>query len=195
MSLTKIDSAAAELAINAAQEALANDTNLAWIRKSCLIERAYFLGLFNGLDAIAEENAIGKHLGRIFMLTYWARSADDTFRSTPLGRDFEALKTALLGLETGERLDLQVFETVIRDINLVDRAWRERLKHVHELLANTQAVASVFRPPIDEDAPERNRVNQELRQIHYHVSQLEEMLRFMALLETHHEMSKRLEDA
>ena len=195
MSSAKIESTAVELAINAACDALANDTDLAWIRKSCLIERAYFLGLFKGLDAIAEEDALGNRPAQWFMKTYWSRSADDTFPSTRLGRDFAALKKGLGYLETGNGMDQPAIETVIRDIDLLDRKWRECVKRARTLLAETQSAGSGFRPPIDDDIPDRKRAGEELRQIHGRVSALGDMVRYMALLETHHEMSKRLESA
>lgn len=195
MNSAKIESTAVELAINAASDALVNDTSLAWIRKSCLIERAYFLGLVKGLIAIAEEDAIGNHPIRLLMQTYWARSADDTFPSTQLGRDFAALEKGLHDLETGKNMDQQAIESLIRDIDLVDRNWRDRVNHARTLLAETQAAASGFRPPIHEGVPDRKRADEKLRQIHDRVSALGGMVRYMALLETHHEMSKRIENA
>ncbi|MEI6320069.1 MAG: hypothetical protein WCS09_16240 [Pseudomonadota bacterium] len=196
MSLAKLDSEAVELAISAAHDALANDTDLAWIMKSCLIERAYFLGLCKGLAAIAEEDAIGKHhLLRTLVSTYWSRSADDTFPSTRLGRGFAALQEGLRGLDVGKPLDQQVIEAVIRDIDLLDREWRGRVEHARKLLADTQSAASGFRPPINEDAPEQKRAAEELSQMHSFVSELGVMVRHIALLETDHEMSKRIENA
>jgi hypothetical protein len=194
MSSAKLDSAAVDIAISAAHDALANDPELDWIGKSCLIERAYLLGLYKGLTAIAEEDAIGKsHLSRSLMSTLWSRSADDTFPSTRLGRDFEALQKEVYGLEDGKRLDQQVIEAVIRDIDFLDQEWRGRVEYARKLLADTQSVASRFQQPSNEDAPERKRVANECRQMLGFVAELGPMVRHIALLETHHEMSKRLE--
>ncbi len=195
MSSAKIESTAVECAINAASDALANDTDLAWIRKSCLIERAYFLGLFKGLTAIAEEDAIGNHPVRFFTQTLWSRSADDTFPSTRLGRDFAALEKGLRRLETGNGIDQQVIETVIEDIDVLDRKWRECVKTARAFLSETQSVSAGFRPPNEDDVPDRKRAGEEIRQIHDRVSALVDIVRYMALLETNHEMSKRLESA
>ena len=196
MSSAKLDSAAVDIAISAAHDALANDPELGWIGKSCLIERVYFLGLYKGLIAIAEEDAIGKsHLSRSLMSTIWSRSADDTFPSTRLGRDFEALQKGVYGLEVGKRLDQQLIEAVFRDIDLLDREWRPCVEHARELLAATQSAASGFRPPINENAPERKRVADERIQMLDLVSALGPIVRHIALLETHHEMSKRLENS
>lgn len=196
MSSAKLDSAAVDIAINAAHDALANDPDLAWIMKSALIERVYFLGLINGLTAIAEEDAIDKHhLFRILASTLWSQSADDTFPSTHLGRDFEALQKGVYGLEVGKRLDQQVIEAVIRDIDSLDREWSGCVAHARELLADTQFVASRFQRPSNEDAPERKRAADECRQMLDFVSKLGPIVRHIALLETHHEMSKRLENS
>jgi hypothetical protein len=196
MSSAKLDSAAVDIAISAAHDALANDPDIAWIMKSALIERVYFLGLINGLTAIAEEDAIGKyHLLRILASTLWSYPADDTFPSTRLGRDFAALQEALHRLEVGKRLDQQVIEAVIRDIDSLDRQWSECVAHARKLLADTQSVASRFQQPSNEDAPERKRAADECRQMLGFVSELGPMVRHIALLETHHEMSKRLENS
>jgi hypothetical protein len=196
MGSAKLDSAAVDIAISAAQDALANDPDLAWIMKSALIERVYFLGLIKGLTAIAEEDAIGKyHLLRILASTLWSHPADDTFPSTHFGRDFEALQKGVYGLEVGKRLDQQLIEAVFRDIDSLDREWRGRVEHARELLAATQSAASGFRPPINENAPERKRVADERNQMLDLVSALGPIVRHIALLETHHEMSKRIENS
>ena len=147
------------------------------------------------IPAIAEEDAIVKHAFRILMQTYWSRSADDTFPSTQLGRDFAALEKGLHGLETGKSLSQEAIETLNRDIDLVDRNWRNCVQRARSLLAETQAAASGFRPPTDDDGPDRKRAGEELGQIHGRISALGDMVRYMALLETHHEISKRLEGA
>jgi len=195
MSPAKIDSAAIELATNAACDALASDPDLAWIRKSCLIERAYFLGLFKGLNAIAEEDALGNRLAQFFMKTYWSRAADDTFPSTRLGRDFAALEEGVRRLDTENDIDQQAIETVIRDIDLLDRQWQECVKRARTFLFEIQSASAGFRPRNEDDVLDRKRAGEVLRQNHYRVSELRHLVRYMALLETHHEMSNRLEKA
>jgi len=195
MSSAKIETVAVELAINAAVDALANDANIAWIRKSCLIQRAYFLGLFKGLAAISGEGDIGNLPLHWLTMVDFSGSADDTFPSTQLGQDFAALGKGLRLLETGSDMDRPSFETVLRDIDLLDRGWRTCLGRARTLLSETQSAASGFRPPIDDDLPDRKRAGDELGQVHDSLSRLEALVRYMALLETHHEMSKRLEGA
>ena len=100
MNAPKIDSAAVDLATNAACNALANDPSLDWITKSCIIERAYFWGLAKGLNAIADEKALDGLLRLVLMRTLWSRNADDTFPTTQLGRSYAVLEEGVRRIES-----------------------------------------------------------------------------------------------
>ena len=59
MSDCNIENTMVEAAFAVAGDALSNESyNLAWITKSALIERAYFLGLYFRLSAIADNSQI-----------------------------------------------------------------------------------------------------------------------------------------
>ena len=188
---TKIDEAAVETAVSAASDSLANNPNLAWIRKSALFERAYFLGLSEGLTAIAEEDAIGNRLLLALIGCIWSKSADDTFPSTQLGRDFAALEARLRGIETGISWDRHSIDSVLADIRHLDCEWRSCVEASVTLLGKIESAAVGLKHPIGEGASGREGESEELYRISCCMSDLDKMMRYMALLETHHELDKR----
>ena len=149
------------------------------------------MGLLEGLTAIAEEDAIGNRFFLLLMDTSWRRSADDTFPSTQLGQDFTALKTSLRGIETGSNWDRHSIDEVIADIESLDRRFRSCVTHACTLIGEIESAIAEVQPPIDAVARDRKVEHEELSRIHDRMSRLEEMMRFMALLETHHELDKR----
>lgn len=193
MSMNKISDEDVKTAINAARDALMKNSDLAWVRKSSLVERAYFMGLLNGLSAIANDDVTGKLMVQILAGTIFSRAADDTFPSTQLGQDFAALKVGLQSLRTGNGLDPSVIEKVVSDINLLDREWNGCVKSARSLLADIQSMASELRPRSNGDVLDAERAHEEHSQIERRVFAVNDMVRFIALLKTHHELSKRLE--
>jgi hypothetical protein len=191
MMSAKIGDAAVETAISAAADSLANNPNIAWIRESALVQRAYFLGLFEGLAAIAEEDAIGNRLVPLLAGTFWSKSADDTFPSTQLGRHFAALEARLRGIETGISWDRHSIDSVLADIRHLDCEWRSCVEASVTLLGKIESAAVGLKHPIGEGARGREGESEELRRIKDCMSDLDMMMRYMALLETHHELDKR----
>lgn len=59
-----INNTEVDAAVAAATRTLAEDPDLAWIKKSCLLNRAYLSGLYAGLLGIAKDE---EHLGRILL--------------------------------------------------------------------------------------------------------------------------------
>jgi hypothetical protein len=208
MSSVKIDRGTVELAFEAADNALMNNVDLAWIRCSCIIERAYFMGLSEGLDAISDKDVVGRvdMPLKVLRQTLWARSADDTFPSTRIGKSFAALEEWVRALDkevealaegvrivhTGQDID-HLIATVIGDIDMLDHEWRVHVNTVRSLLSDIQSAASGL-PTIENDITDKENAYKKLHQIHGYIRYLDERIRFIALLETHHEMSRRLTD-
>ena len=191
--MDKVDEEAVEAAINAARDALSKDPELAWIGKSSLAERAYYMGLLSGLSAIAQEGVPSKCLAPILMKTLFPRAADDTFPSTDLGQTFAGLERSLRSIvETGE-LDLSAIEAIeIRAMQL-DQQWRECYQSALELLASIRSEVSGLRMPIEGDKADGMRASHDLQRVYMQFERLAGALRFLSLLETHHEFLKRLE--
>jgi hypothetical protein len=192
MSSAKIENAFVETAISAAADSLANDPDIAWVRKSSLVQRAYFLGLIKGLDAIAEDDAIGKKWPvEIFMSTLWRTSADDTFPSTQLGQDFTALEKGLREIRTKGNWDRSAIDKVFADIRYLDQRWRSCVESALTLLGKIESAPAGFKLPIGEGPGGREGESEELIRIQDCMYGLDKMMRFMSLLETHHELDKR----
>lgn len=191
--MDKIDGEAVEIAINAARDALSKDRDSEWIGKSSLTERAYYMGLLSGLSAIAQEDVPSKRLAPILMKTLFPRAADDTFPSTSLGQSFAGLEHSLRSIvETGE-LDLPAMEAVEIRTRQLDQKWRNCHQVALKLLTNIRSEISGFRPPIKEDEADKVRASHDLQRVHMQLEELGITLRFLSLLETHHELSKRFE--
>lgn len=67
-------------AIESADKAL-HDEGLSWIKKSSLLMRAYYLGVYGALESVADERDLKGLLLRTFTATVFPRSGDDTFPS------------------------------------------------------------------------------------------------------------------
>ena len=217
MRSVKIDGLAVKLAFDAAEKRL---SDLDWIRSSVLVERAYFSGLAIGLSAIADEDVVSKCFGRFLKRLLWSRGADDTFPSTRLGKDFAALEAALEAAfkEARKAADVgpdrrvewdkvqQAIETgtksvdlVVSDVDRLDREWQECTRPARSLLSEIRSALAEFRLPseegnTDEDRAcnDRMRAVEDFSKLRSHASFLSKMARFIALLETHHEISERL---
>lgn len=190
MNPPKIKDAAVDLAINAACDALTNDLSLTWIGESSLTERAYYFGLYKGLEAISGADTL-RGLSKVLIKTLWARSADDTFLSTQLGRNFAALEEGLQSLRTGNSLIQQQIDTLFQDIKLLERQCHERFQYMQEVLHKVKSLTLSIRQTNQIGPVEDKNIDDEIVKIHIHLSELALIVRWFALLETHHEMSKR----
>lgn len=176
MSEQMIEKTAVDLAIAAAQDALANETGLAWVKKSTLMERAYFMGLLFGLSAIADEGYLSKNLFKPIILgAMYARKADDTFSATTIGRDYEELKEVIYRDQTLNFDEIkQLADSLLAHIREQDRRWRYL---VEEALSRLNHLTNDAR---DEE-------------IYAIVQDLERCIRQISLLETDHNIWKRLD--
>jgi hypothetical protein len=82
-------------AVSAAAEAGLEDEGCDWIKRSALTERAYFLGLYNGLSAIAAESQLNRLSYRALVQTMRLRAGDDTFAAGQLASAYAALGRGL----------------------------------------------------------------------------------------------------
>jgi hypothetical protein len=82
----------------AAAEAGLEDEGCAWIKRSALTERAYFLGLYKGLSALAAESQLNRLSYRALVQTMHVRPGDDTFAAGQLARTHAALGQDLKAL-------------------------------------------------------------------------------------------------
>jgi hypothetical protein len=79
--------------IEAADKAINHERggDFAWISKSAILERVYYLGLYAGLRPIASGNDLDSILRKALLQTMSARKFDDSFGSTPIGACFRVL--------------------------------------------------------------------------------------------------------
>jgi hypothetical protein len=207
--LTKIDKDKVVLAWEAATHALLNDDAYAWIRSSVLFERAYFIGLMNGLSAIGDEEDINRLMTSTFFHNrlIWSRSGDDTFESTNIGQIFSELKKVfselkkeLYELDNSNSIDLKAFQRMIEEANRfiseidhLDRGWLNCVQQTRKLLSEIKSTITNFQDSVEDNSQNITHIKEEfLRQAHEQISTLRDMARYISLVQTHHEMSKRL---
>ena len=200
--LTKIDKDKVVLAWETATHALSNEDAYAWIRSSVLLERAYFIGLMNGLSAIGDKEDINRLMTSTFFHNslIWSRSGDDTFESTNIGQIFSELKKELYELDNSNSIDLKAFQRMIEEANRfiseidhLDRGWLNCVQHTRKLLTEIKSTITNFQDSVEDNSQNITYIKKEfLRQIHAQISTLCDGARYISLVQTHHEMSKRL---
>ena len=144
----------------------------AWIKQSVLLERAYFLGLYNGLKSLVVQKGLEVFFYRdldsigpkALWGAIWTRSVDDTFGQTEVGKLFSVLRLGRCE-DMVDRDDLLQLETKVKNL---DAVWRNSIVDATHLLD----VKSLCFP--------EGRVNA-----------LEEVLRLLSLIETNHLISAR----
>ena len=200
--MAKIDTAEIKLAWDEATNALSNEDAYAWIRSSVLFERAYFIGLMNGLSAIGDEEDINRLMTSTFIHNrlIWSRSGDDTFESTNIGQIFSELKKELYELDNSNSIDLKAFQRMIEEVNRfiseidhLDRGWLNCVQQTRKLLSEIKSTITNFQDSVEDNSQNITHIKKEfLRQTHEQISTLRDMARYISLVQTHHEMSKRL---
>lgn len=180
-----IQSDEAEAAITAAREALSQNSGFSWIKKSSLVERAYFLGLFSGLGAIAAEDDLNRLGLATLTNTFWCRSGDDTFPTTKIGQAFSLLKGRLHEHpETSDRFMIEDAMNLREVVTKEERFLQHHLRAIDDVFSRFPSSSS--KPTFTDD---------ELRsEQHRLLETLEPYLRIVALLETDHLLSKRLDE-
>jgi hypothetical protein len=181
-----------EKAFATALDALANNAGLSWIKKSCITERAYCLGILAGLSSTSEEHLLGGGIAQALMGTMWQRKADDTFVSTTIGRNHRQLIDMLrCGQPIGSEFQ-QTINDLERDIEKNDRKWRSLVQQIEDLMKTVAETAAEFETNTLEAVGDRGDENR------YRLLQLldyfEPLARKIALLETDHRIQSRFEE-
>ncbi|MGQ0658776.1 MAG: hypothetical protein ACT4NU_11905 [Chromatiales bacterium] len=182
-----------DAAVAAATRSLAEEPGFAWIKKSGLLERAYFLGLFGGLRGIASEEDIGRILVCAIAKTMFPRSADDSFQSTRTGVLFDSVRRELLREDVDRAALLAAIQRLADHVDALDREWNSRVRHTRMLLetGGQSSQATGRDANAEEDAEQRDRQRHEN---HRWAEELEHFARHLALIETDHKIWKRLEE-
>jgi len=165
-------------AIAAAKDALVTDGDFAWVRKSALIERAYYAGLYAGLRAIAHENDLKEMILRSIVDTMFTRGGDDSFDSTPIGREFSTLKQRLLD----DKESTFPAETTVRltaSLEKLDQRWNSVLTQAKRVIGHIQNLADDCHANPEKDDWLRHEYCGLLEE-------LEHVLRIASLLQTDH---------
>jgi hypothetical protein len=126
-----------DAAVAAAKEELNPDGDFTWVRKSALMERAYHVGLYAGLRAIAREDDLEGPMLRALVNTMFPRDGDDSFDSTPLGREFNKLKKRVLDGEAST-LPPEVTDAMTSSLEDLDRRWTSTLSDARRLIVHIQ---------------------------------------------------------
>ncbi len=175
----------ARAAITAAREALSQNSEFSWIQKSCLVERAYFLGLFAGLRAIAAEDDLNQLCLTPIINTLGCRKGDDTFPSTKVGQAFSSLKGALQERPEPSNPSMIEYVANLREaIREDERFFQHHLRAIDDMFSRFSSSSEKL-----------TLTNNDLRSEQYHLLEaLEPYLRIVALLETDHLLSNRLDE-
>jgi hypothetical protein len=200
--LTKINKDKVALAWEAATHALSNDDAHDWVRSSVLFERAYYLGLMIGLSAIGEEEdvtplALSTVVDNRLM---WARSGDDTYESTSIGQIFRGIREEFDKFNPNIGIDPQGIQRLIQEINRficeidhLDREWLNCVQQARILLSEMKSTINGFQDSgITIGLGISDEIKKDFSQINANISTLSNLARYISLVQTHHEMSKRL---
>lgn len=167
-------------ATTAARDAL-EQKRFEWIRWSALTERAYFLGLYNGLEAIAPENSLQSLLIQMLAETMSLRDVDDPFRLSKIGRGYRALINSLHEMSRGldihsaggqNLMELQAQIHELRNL-LADVGARraESTRHVEGMLSMLEVLIGRSRdtsinPAVRQAVEECHRMEEAFRLLH-----------------------------
>ena len=182
------------------------DEDTKWIASSALMERAYLFGMIKLSHTLielgvmpADNELIDKISRRILFKTRFSRSADDSFKSTPLGQLHDQLERS-----NREKDRLKVLEST-NEINAVCKylqsEFEESVSFIQEQTKMLQAIYGRWdqtsRPeelssPADQLAMESmDRGFSDERAAAKIAHLIEERLRFIALLQTSHKLNDR----
>ena len=188
------------LALDTATHILLNDDAYAWIRGSVFCERAYYMGLINGLSAIGNEEDLTGSLRGILNQFIFFRSGDDTFQSTSIGKIFRGIREEFDKFNPNIGIDPQGIQRVIEEINRfiseidhLDREWLNCVQQARILLSEIKSTIIGFQDyGVTIGLGISDEIKKDFSQIHENISTLCDLARYISLVQTHHEMSKRL---
>jgi hypothetical protein len=158
-----------------------------------LITRAYYLGLYTGLSAIADDGEVTDFIDRKVLVllaeTYFKRSGDDSFQSTPLGETFNELREEIRRLASTEDTTLDharelvgpKLDFLMKQIRSIEHLTIEARRY---LQSGLEALATELRVEDKES---------DLRKYQRLLDSLEDPVRDLALFQTDHDLRDRLE--
>jgi len=198
--LEKLEKDEIKLAWDAATHALSNNDAHAWIRDSVFCERAYYMGLINGLSAIGDEEDVTSLLRGILNQLIFSRSGDDTFQSTSIGKIFWEIREEFDKFNPNIGLDPQGIQRLIQEINRLiseidhlDREWLNCVQQARILLSEMKSTINGFQDSgITIGLGISDEIKKDFSQINANISTLSNLARYISLVQTHYEMSKRL---
>lgn len=118
-----ITEAEVDAAVESARQELRDGAEVAWIRESALHARAYYLGLYFGLQAIASHSDLKRFFLQAIADTMFARKGDDPFTATHIGRAVSALKDKVLDPASAAGDTRAAADAVGACIEQSDRYW------------------------------------------------------------------------
>ena len=191
MSTKLIDEVAVESAVSAAKDSLISDSDVKWIRNSALLERAYYLGLYKGLISISDSHSLNILLFHALMNTVWERAGDNSFDSTMIGKLFQQMKDDFNVAINGEKFATESTVDLMNQIHSLDNQWRSCVSHALDLLNQNKKLADEFNRSVESNSLDQDQHHPFLNKLD--PMRIDEMLKFISLLETSHEFSKKID--
>lgn len=180
-----------DTAISSAKLAIQQDAVLSWVTHSALMERAYFAGLFEGLRGIANEDDLRMLALETITNTMSARTGDDSFLSTALGKAFNEFKESILGPDEHSQSPPST-NALEEGINEVNHHWVSVIQDSETLVSELRE--SIENSPSQENAS-AHEARAELRDRFCRiVEHLEYCIRFLSLAQKDHRRRRTLED-
>lgn len=173
-----------ESVVTSASDALKPGADFAWIRESAILERAYYIGLYAGLKAIAQEEDLDRLLRRALFETVFMRSGDDSFSSTPVGKAYEELKKSFLDNKDPEQFT-QLIRALLTKLDEIDRSWNSALFAARRIIEELNRLKTKS-DSANANADSRNLVDEIISEGCRLFEMLEQYLRVVSLIQTDH---------
>ena len=101
---------------------------LAWILNSSLFERAFLLGLYEGVNLTSGKEIESNTINKLLLKTLFPREKDDSFHSTEIGKNYLAL---MVELEKNEQeIDFLSVGTLVDHIRRLEKEWQKSVNYV-----------------------------------------------------------------
>ncbi len=187
----------ADKAIASARETI--DKEFPWIKKSSLLERVYFIGLYAGLRTLAREDDLKNLVLKTYIDAFGERSGDDSFTTTQIGHVYSSMETEILGMRDDPiNTSKKHLAALLELVEKLNHRWQHNLRHTEGLLSHLQTIIekSVVQKPVQTVSRTDRKQYKPLREEwHKLYQELERCLRVVALLETDHHLSSRFNDS
>ncbi len=186
-----IDEVTVETAVAAAKKSLISDSDIKWIRNAALLERAYYLGLYKGLISISDSQSLKSILIHTLMNTLWERDGDNSFNSTNIGKSLQQLKDDFNIAVKGKEFATKSTSDLMNQIHSLDNQWQSCVRRALDLLTENKRTADELNRSVEKNSLDQDQHYEFLKKLD--PLKLEEMLKFISLLEISHSLFKNLE--